>query len=247
MKQTLCGYVQKLLQAVEDGIYPQEMVCVYCKRLSDAGALCHDCREALREDVMDNSTIAPGVQAVWKHQGVARRLVLTMKHSQKAICAKILAEGMAKQLLEGGQSLSPEMVVTSVPMTTSARKKRGMDHGALLAQEVAKALQLPYRTLLYRVRETSVQKRLSAQERRKNMKGAFVACESITFPVLLVDDVYTTGATAEACRKALRDGGAKEICVITATHTIDRAADGGPKITDDMLAGEPLVQENNLE
>lgn len=235
MMQTLREAGGRLLRAVEDILYPQEMMCVYCRHLSDAGALCHACRALLKEDELENTAFAPGVQAVWKHQGVARRLVLTMKHSQKAICAQILAEGMAQQL---GDSLPPDTVVTSVPMTAHARQKRGMDHGALLAQEVAGAIGLPYRPLMRRVRETSVQKRLGAQERRRNLLGAFVACEAVTFPVLLVDDVYTTGATAEACQKALRDGGAKEIIIMTATHTVDRAADGGPRVTEAMLSGE---------
>ena len=63
------------------------------------------------------------------------------------------------------------------------------------------------------------------EQRRSNLRRAFSPLEKISVPVLLVDDVLTTGTTAERCIAALREAGAKEITVLTATHAV-RNKDG---------------------
>ena len=82
--------------------------------------------------------------------------------------------------------------------------------------------------MLIRARATKSQARLSANERRKNVQGAFrlrrrhldhVQGKSI----LLVDDVITTGATAEACVRALRRAGAVQVDILTLARTLDRS------------------------
>ena len=101
-------------------------------------------------------------------------------------------------------------------MTKKHLDARGIDHGRLLAEAFAQRRNLPYHPLLIRTRETATQQGLNAAQRRKNLHGAFAAAARISTPVLLIDDVYTTGSTTEICADALRAAGAPEVFVLTA-------------------------------
>jgi predicted amidophosphoribosyltransferase len=94
-------------------------------------------------------------------------------------------------------------------------RRRGFDHAELLAAELSAGLGLPCRRLLDRRGIPLDQAALSASERRANLAGAFQADLSPR-EVVLVDDVVTTGATAEACARALRAAGARTVHLLVA-------------------------------
>ncbi|TML90246.1 MAG: ComF family protein [Actinobacteria bacterium] len=81
--------------------------------------------------------------------------------------------------------------------------------------ELARRWELPVEPLLRRTRETGRQRGLSRPERRKNVAGAFQATGRVPARIVLVDDVYTSGATASAAASALRAGGARRVDVVT--------------------------------
>ena len=105
--------------------------------------------------------------------------------------------------------------VTWVPGKPADMRRRGFDHAELLATELSTGLGLPCRGLLDRRRIPLDQAALSASERRANLAGAFQADLSPR-EVVLVDDVMTTGATAEACARALRAAGARTVHLLVA-------------------------------
>ena len=140
-----------------------------------------------------------------------------LKYSGIAECAQVLADGMASAC---PFALPPDTVVTSVPMTKKHLDARGIDHGRLLAEAFAQRRNLPCQPLLTRTRETATQQGLNASQRRKNLHGAFAAAARISTPVLLIDDVYTTGSTTETCAGALRAAGAPEVFVLTALAVV---------------------------
>jgi predicted amidophosphoribosyltransferase len=89
-----------------------------------------------------------------------------------------------------------------------------------LARELALRWELPLLPALARVGAASRQRALSRSERRRNLRGAFVPQESVPRRVCLVDDVYTTGATADVAASALRTAGARHVEVVTFARTI---------------------------
>ena len=117
--------------------------------------------------------------------------------------------------------LPADSLVVPVPLHPTRLRERGYDQAALLAHACARAAGLPLAVRgLVRRRDTPAQARLDASARRKNLAGAFVAPAPLAQPtVALVDDVLTTGATAEACARALRAAGVERIVVLTVGRT----------------------------
>ena len=106
-------------------------------------------------------------------------------------------------------------VLAWVPSTRRSRSERGFVPAEELARPLARLLGLPDARLLGKSRETRDQAGLDRAERRSNQAGAYEAVGLVPPRIILVDDIMTTGATAEACSLALLGAGAKEVRVVT--------------------------------
>jgi ComF family protein len=142
------------------------------------------------------------VVAAWKERGL-RRLA-----------------GWAAEVVRGSVAPPEVACVVFVPADPDRRLRRGYHAAERLAAELASGWGLPLRPLLTRARGSPRQRGLTQLERRRNVAGAFVAHGCIPPRVVLVDDVYTTGATANAASSALRKGGARRVEVVTFARTI---------------------------
>jgi ComF family protein len=140
------------------------------------------------------------------------RLVRALKYEAATRLAPWLGRALAEQAARLGWR--PD-VACPVPLHPARRRHRGYNQAALLARELATALDVPCLQLLARRRPTLPQARLSRAARAANVAGAFLAEPARTAGrcVLLVDDVLTTGATAAACAAALRRAGARRVRV----------------------------------
>lgn len=107
-----------------------------------------------------------------------------------------------------------------VPPDGDRSVKRGHHPAERLARELGARWELPVLQLLRRTRSARPQRGLTLRERRKNVAGAFAAAVSVPRRVALVDDVYTTGATASAASSALRRAGARHVDVVTFARTV---------------------------
>ena len=108
--------------------------------------------------------------------------------------------------------------ITAVPLSKKRRRMRGFNQAELLAKDIASRLALPHITTLTRVRETTPQtKAVHPDARRANIQGAFVLSDADIAGknILLVDDVYTTGATMRECATILRQAGASQVWGLT--------------------------------
>ncbi|MGE4373499.1 MAG: ComF family protein [Xanthobacter sp.] len=160
---------------------------------------------------------------------MAQRMVHGLKYADRLD----MARPMARLMVQVGQPLLAQAdLMVPVPLHPVRLWRRRFNQAAMLAGEIRTVLResgqtLPVRAdLLRRCRMTPSQTRLSKMQRRANMAGAFIVPDSARVELegraaLLVDDVYTTGATLDACAQALRRSGARRVDVLTFVHVPD--------------------------
>lgn len=185
------------------------------------GARCAKCQEPLPDPSLDLCR-ACGTRERWFDRAISLgpydsawgKLVRYLKFDKEPAVARFLSARMA-DFYYVEDPFGDIDIITYVPMTPRAVRKRGFNQARLLARELAKRAHIPMMRLLAKRNETQPQARLSARARRENLRGAFRPIISIHGKVLLVDDIFTTGSTVEECAHALKDGGCERVCVFT--------------------------------
>ena len=166
-----------------------------------------DCLTGLFEAVQH-----PGVLALGRYEGRLASAVRALKFQGVTRLAEPFAAELAAQVRRRGWQPS---AVTSVPLHPSRLRERGYNQAALLARSCARQLGVPWLELLERPRSTAQQARLATHRRAANTGTAFTlaaaAPKVLPSGILLLDDVLTTGATLEACRRVLLAGGADRV------------------------------------
>jgi len=153
-----------------------------------------------------------------RYEGAVGLALRELKYNQSLWVVEDLVD-----LLEAGvkaEYASVELdIVTSVPLFSTRRRERGFNQAALLGSSLARRLKLPFReSLIRRIQPTVSQTGLTASQRTANVCGAFrtgLFMKPTGRRVLLIDDVMTTGATVNACSRALKKGGAVSVHVMT--------------------------------
>jgi ComF family protein len=147
-----------------------------------------------------------------------RRVVQKFKYGRRVSLGKPLGQLLAQGCKEFLQECPVDMIIP-VPLHPKRLRWRGFNQSILLARQVSRAYNIPLDPfVVYRSKETPPQTQLTEAERRKNMRGVFSLNPQKSIDgkrVLLVDDVYTSGATVNECSRCLRQGGAKEVYVLT--------------------------------
>ncbi len=135
-----------------------------------------------------------------------------MKYTGRWPLAHRLGKKLALRVKRKG-IVTPQTLVTPVPMHWARRLTRGYNHAHILAQGVASGLRVPCIPLLRRTRNNPAQVGLSRTSRKDNLKGVIAPLhiDLTGRSIILVDDVTTTGATLQACAQALRQAGASDV------------------------------------
>jgi ComF family protein len=155
---------------------------------------------------------------VAERAGAVKILIDAFKFDCLRSAAKPLGEFISSTL----PNLPDNLVITSVPTVSTHIRQRGYDHAALIAREVARQRGVKYQALLKR-RTTTVQQGARRKERLKQAEGAFEAARHIDgSTVLIIDDIFTTGATLHYAAITLLAAGAREVWVaVVARQPLD--------------------------
>lgn len=150
----------------------------------------------------------PGLTTLGYYRGSLARAVRAYKFGGARCLGSLFGDALAAAVTE--RDWRPD-VVCHVPLHAARRRQRGFDQAQLLARSLATGLGRPHQALLERRRATSQQAHLSAAGRRRNVQAAFRPVAAAHGTVLLVDDVFTTGATLASCAAQLRRAGANQV------------------------------------
>ena len=154
-------------------------------------------------------------RAAVAYRGTARAFVGAWKERGLRRFAALAAELVAESLPRAAAD-----VITYIPADGDRSLRRGHQPAEGLARELGRRWALEAVPLLGRTRTVARQAGLARDERRRNMRGAFAAAAPVPARVVLVDDVYTTGATVAAAASALRRGGAARVEVVTFARAV---------------------------
>lgn len=163
------------------------------------------------------------LRSVAIHEGIARDLVHGLKYRDRTELAPMMAEWMIRA--SDGAVASADAIIP-VPLHAFRLWRRRFNQSAELARAIARLSGRPYQPdVLKRIRRTSRQVGLARQAREDNVRGAFAVSEDGKAglrgnSVVLVDDVYTTGATVSAATRALKRAGAGPVTVLTFARAI---------------------------
>lgn len=183
-----------------------ETYCIGCGRATDtAGIYCDTCHY--------KKWSFEQARSVFVYENSVRDLVRRLKYGNARYLVPQFAALMAETYLRANMRAD---VVTFVPMPAERKRKRGYNQAELLAKGVSAVIGIPAAALLEKTVFTKNLARMRASERAKAIEGTF-SCGVSEIPesILLIDDVFTTGATAEECAKTLKRGGAKRVSVLT--------------------------------
>ena len=164
------------------------------------------------------------VQAPWHYRFPLDSLIPRFKHQQQWPIGRLLATLLADHLQHAyDQGLPRPDALVPVPLAQQRQRQRGFNQAQMLAQWLAQHLTLRCEPeLVKRITDTPSQQGLSAAQRRRNLRRAFIVTAPLAVAgrhLALVDDVLTTGATAQAMARVLRQAGASRVDVYCLART----------------------------
>ncbi|MBE9127876.1 MULTISPECIES: ComF family protein [unclassified Coleofasciculus] len=198
--------------------------CPLCDRPAEA-ELCEYCQRQLQRCQMSNPSEFWQEELpvfVWgNYGGVLKRAIAALKYDNKPQLARPLGYWLGEAWLKSpAVKGSKKLTVVPIPIHPSKRQKRGFNQAELIAQSFCQFTGYSHQPLgLERIRETEAQFGLSVQERSQNLADAFEISKSLrrnspNSPVLIVDDIYTTGATVRSAAQILHNYGIKVYGVV---------------------------------
>ena len=240
--------LEKLRDGVLEVAFP--VVCVSCGTegkyicekcevfLGEASFICPVCLRASfageRHAACQHRHSLNGLASIWEYEGAVQRLLHCIKYDGVVhAIEEIIERACGSMALDQKRFctflsflFSPDTLVTYVPMHSRKEKRRGFNQTELLANALAKQTKSAVACLLEKTKETKPQVDLDKEERLYNMKGSFAISSGTlsvpitTLSVVLVDDVWTTGATMQECCKVLRKAGIQEVWGFTLARTV---------------------------
>ncbi len=186
-----------------------EEICQICGK-PQVSSLCWDCRQ--------NVYSFDRARSVALYEGNWREMIHLFKYRNFPYLSSFFAPYL-EEALSFHPFLKDVDLIIPVPLHWKEKWRRGYNQSLLLARQISRITGIEVREdLLFKKRNTPSQVSLSAEERRRNVKGVFSVRRGRELKgrrVLLVDDVFTTGATVNECAKVLKERGVEKVFVLT--------------------------------
>ena len=229
-------------KAALNAVFPENIYCICCGDVLDPGqksGLCSRCAENMPwaldnpfHSYMDEFAFDDLLPCV-RYGSYARKIMNGLKNGGKSYMAENVGRMLAERL-----QLSWDMpdLLAAVPSHRSKQQQRGYNQAELLAESAARHLKLPYQKgLLEKTRATGSMRMADGRTRRSMLEHSFALAPRFAaslegLHVCLVDDVVTTGSTADACARVLKDAGAGKVSVLcfgASSGTRKSLTDGG--------------------
>ena len=204
--------------------------CYICKKCENAlqyveVPYCMKCGKGLKDETKEYCMDCQNMEhffhsgrALYEYEPIKESLY-RFKYEGRKEYAEFYGKEMAKQFGEQLKEWKVDAIVP-VPMHIEKVKKRGYNQAFLIAKVLGKELNIPVRDeIVTRVRATSPQKQLNGKERQNNLKNAFkIGKNDVKLnTVVVVDDIYTTGATMDAVTECLKRAGVGKVYCISLT------------------------------
>lgn len=203
--------IKNLLEKILNIIYPQ--TCGICGKLNKK-ALCNKCKTKLEREFnyqtdsykqdLDKNFIEH--HYFFKYENLIRDQILNLKFKEKTYIYKTIAIFL-RNMSKSFEKLKKYDIIIVVPVSNERKKNRGYNQSELIAKEISKIIEVPLaKKILYKTKNTVPQSTLSKTQREENAKGVYKVCniEKIyNKKILIIDDIYTTGSTANECAKTL--------------------------------------------
>jgi ComF family protein len=158
------------------------------------------------------------------HNGVMKKAVHRLKYKNDLGLGKVLAKKIIKTVEDNNWIID---IIVPIPLGKKRRKDRGYNQAELIAFPLSHYLRINYGpNIIRRCKETRTQIGLTVKERFENVNGAFEVMDESAKgkAVLLIDEVYTSGATMRSAAQALKDAGARRVYSLTVTRANDFSA-----------------------
>lgn len=226
------------IQSIKEILFPRQ--CLGCKKLGTL--LCADCYpnvpflyeqicpicqhpsiSGLTHPRCQSPWAIDGVVSLTKYRGISRALVKQIKYRGATVVTEIIPDLIATYQQHEPLHLPPA-IITPIPLHPKTLNQRGFNQSALIAQQLSQATHFPYiENVLIRQRHTKSQTTFSKSDRLTNVKDAFALGDinkkdlrGASF--ILVDDVFTTGATLREAAKVLKRSGAAKVYGFAIAH-----------------------------
>ncbi len=196
----------------------KQPTCKKCGKqvLEEQIEYCQDCNRRKRS--------FDGGIAIFCYEGKIKDSLIKIKYKNKKEYLDFYGAAMGRKIEKWVNFLNVEMLIP-VPIHPARKKERGFNQSEILAEKVSCRIKIPCRgDFLIRNKNTMPQKQLNPDERLKNLEQAFLIANTQKIPesILLIDDIYTTGSTMEACARVLKESGVKKVyCAVVAIGNTD--------------------------